>query len=326
MNINLSDSHCHFHPECTLQQTEQFAEILNSQLDTFPDKYFHLMTTQHLDLEFMDVLLTKLEKPKIIVPYFGIHPWFSHLFYIGNEEENLSKQEHYRNVLNPEPSEELLKMLPDPISVSHHKQRILEIIHKHNLKFFGIGEIGLDKLFRVPGNGYYGNLNFPLPQDQKLSPCRVKINHQLEIFKIFLDMASDLQKQVSLHCVKAHGMLFDNVKVYKDLTVILHSYTGSIQQAEVWLKTIPHHKLFFSLSNWINGEKSGALEDLVVTIPPRQILTESDIYVDRLFVEGKQEEYFGHLNGIYDKLYDFILIDSLQIHKNMLNSIGEENK
>lgn len=88
------------------------------------------------------------------------------------------------------------------------------------------------------------------------------------------------------------------------------------------MKFTPKGKLFFSLSNWINGEKSELLESLSVTLSPDQILTESDIYVDRLFIEDKQQEYFDHLRGIYDKLYDYNYIESSQIHENMLKSIG----
>lgn len=320
MDINLSDSHCHFHPECTIQQAKKFAGILNELIDQFPQNYLHLMTTQHLDLEYLDILLSNLTKPEIIVPYFGVHPWFSHLFYIS--ETIPTKEEHYKKILKPEPSPELLEMLPEPINLKDHKEKYLQIITKHNLKIFGIGEIGLDKLFRVPGNGYYGNLDFPMPQGNKLSPCRVNISHQVDIFQFHLSFANELKKQVSLHCVKAHGLMYDEVKKFPDLTVILHSYTGSIQQAEVWMKFTPKEKLFFSLSNWINGEKSELLELLSATLAPNQILTESDIYVDRLFIENKQQEYFGHIRGIYDKLHDYSYIESSQIHENMLKSIG----
>ncbi|RCK58043.1 hypothetical protein Cantr_06060 [Candida viswanathii] len=321
MNPDLSDSHCHFHPECTATQARLFAEVLNSQIDKFPPHYFHLMTTQHLDLEFMDILLTNLTKPEIIVPYFGVHPWFAHLFHTGDAQP--TKEEHYKRILKPEPSEELLAMLPHPISLQQHREKYLQIITNHKLEVFGIGEVGLDKLFRVPGNGYYGNLESEIPEGaNKLSPCRVNMSHQVEILRFHLSLAQELQKQVSIHCVKAHGLMFDEVRKIEDIRVILHSYTGSTEQAEVWRKFTPKGHLFFSLSNWINGEKSELLESLAETISPDQMLTESDIYVDRLFVEDKQQEYFDHLNGIYEKLHDLNYIESSTIHKNMLNSIG----
>lgn len=317
--LNLSDSHCHFNPECTASDTEKFAERLNEQSKQIPDNYFHLMTTQHLDLKFMDTLLTRLENPRVLVPYFGVHPWFSHLFYI---EGTPTKEEHYKKVLKPEPSNELLATLPDPISLHKHKDRFLEIINKHNFEIYGIGEIGLDKLFRVPNNGYCGNLNFPLSTENKLSACRVDINHQLDVFKFQLTLAEQLKKQVSLHCVKAHGLLFDQVKKFSNITVILHSYTGSIEQAQVWIKSLPQNRLYFSFSNWINGEKIEALKALVTALRPTQILIESDIDVDRSFIEQRQTKHFDHLDGIYKKIHEHIFIDSLQIHNNMLNSIG----
>ncbi|CAX43232.1 uncharacterized protein ymr262w homologue, putative [Candida dubliniensis CD36] len=318
--VNLSDSHCHFNPECTASDTEKFASKLNEKSIQIPNNYFHLMTTQHLDLEFIDTLLTRLDNPRVLVPYFGVHPWFSHLFYIGNTPP--SKEEHYRKVLKPEPSNELLATLPDPIDLHKHKDRFLEIIDKHKLEIFGIGEIGLDKLFRVPSNGYCGNLNFPTSTENRLSACRVDISHQLEIFKYQLTLADQLKKQVSLHCVKAHGLLFDEVKKFPNITVILHSYTGSIEQAQVWIKSLPEDKLYFSFSNWINGEKVEALKALVRALRPTQILVESDIDVDRSLIEERQTQHFDHLNGIYNKIHEYIFIDSLQIHNNMLNSIG----
>lgn len=94
--LNLSDSHCHFNPECTDSDTEKFAERLNEQSKQIPDNYFHLMTTQHLDLKFMDTLLTRLENPRVLVPYFGVHPWFSHLFYIeGTPHQGGTLQESF---------------------------------------------------------------------------------------------------------------------------------------------------------------------------------------------------------------------------------------
>ncbi|CAI5758307.1 unnamed protein product [Candida verbasci] len=315
----LTDSHCHFHPELTRHELDKFIDILNNG-HTFKEKSLHLMTTQHIDLQYIDILLTNLMDAKfIIVPYFGIHPWFSHLFTL----HHIDKQDHYRNVLKPQPNKELLEKLPEPILLDDHVAKIKQIIAKHELDVFGFGEIGLDKLFKIPNNGYLGNLNYLNDlndgSSKLLSSSKVIISHQIEVMNKFLTLATEFNKPVSLHCVKAHGPLYDNVIKYKDLTVLLHSYTGSIDQAKIWIKN--KSNLYFSLSNWINGEKEELLKQLLEIVKPSQIVTESDIYIDKLFIQGKNQEYFNHLQGIFDKLNSYINIDVDQLHKNMLKSI-----
>ncbi|KAI3402881.2 scn1 [Candida oxycetoniae] len=328
--IDLSDSHCHFHPEATFEDAHKFAAILNNSNSS--KYFFHLMTTQHIDLECMDILLENLKEKNLIVPYFGVHPWFSHLFYLGSEKP--SKIDHYNSVLKPPPTKELLSQLPEPLSLLERFNRILELVAKYDLQKYGIGEIGLDKLFRVPKTGFLGNPNCKEEEkeqqlekeqpekEEKLSPSKVTLAHQKEIFRHQLDFANRVQKQVSIHCVKAHGALFDEVKKYPLLRVLLHSYTGSIDQAKLWIRTYPRDKLFFSFSNWINGEREESLKLLINELDARQILTESDIYVDKLFIQNKREEYLNHLLGIYQKLNQYIDFDSLQVKANMLTSIN----
>ncbi|KAI5952583.1 scn1 [Candida jiufengensis] len=318
--INLSDNHCHFHPEATIEQTLKFSNALNNCKYEIPEKFFHVMTTQHIDLECMNVLLEHLQDKNIIVPYFGVHPWFSHLFYMGDVKPN--KIDHYTQILKPGPSDELLQYLPDPMSMKKHTAKVMGLIEKYNLKVFGIGEIGLDKLFRVPNAGFLSNPKYTdINETDKLSNSRVKIEHQMSIFRYQLELANHLKKQVSIHCVKAHGILYDEVMNYSDIIVVLHSYTGSIDQAQRWLKT-KKKNLYFSLSNWINGEKQELLELLAKNVNDSQILTESDIYIDRYFIYHKEEEYFNHLIGIFTKLNSYKPINSLQLKTNMLNSLS----
>ncbi|KAI5968944.1 scn1 [Candida theae] len=201
---NLSDNHCHFSPDATREDAYKLAESLNELDVEFPIKFFHLMTTQHIDIECIDILLSQLQKPDIIVPYFGVHPWFSHIFYTGSKP---NKQDHYRRVLKPEPSDELIEMLPEPMSMDKHTDRMREMIKKHDVKVYGIGEIGLDKLFRVPKSGWLGNPDHVTAEQDKLTRSRVRIEHQMDIFRYQLRLAESLGKQVSVHCVKAHGVL-----------------------------------------------------------------------------------------------------------------------
>ncbi|KAI5961305.1 scn1 [Candida margitis] len=256
---NLSDNHCHFSPEATREDAYKLADTLNGLDLDFPTNFFHLMTTQHIDIECIDILLTQLQNPDIVVPYFGVHPWFSHLFYTGTKP---NKRDHYCQVLKPEPTDELIDVLPEPMSMNAHTDKMKEIIKKHDKKVYGIGEIGLDKLFRVPKSGWLGNPHHVTTEQDRLTKSRVTIEHQMHIFRHQLQLAEELGKQASIHCVKAHGVLYDEVTRYKNIVVVLHSYTGSTDQAKRWLKTTPV-KLYFSLSDWINGEKDELLKLLV---------------------------------------------------------------
>jgi len=316
---NLSDNHCHFSPEATREDAYKLADTLNGLDIEFPTKFFHLMTTQHIDIDCIDILLTQLQKPDIVVPYFGVHPWFSHLFYIGDKKPN--KSDHYRHILKPEPSEELIDTLPEPMSMDAHTNKMKDIIKKHNLTVYGIGEIGLDKLFRVPKLGWLGNPNHITKEQDKLTKSRVTIEHQMDVLRHQLRLAEKLGKQVSLHCVKAHGALYEEAIQYKNIVVVLHSYTGSTDQAKRWLKMAPV-KLYFSLSDWINGEKDELLKLLMDHFDGSEILTESDVGIERYFLQDKSSEYFRHLTGIFQKINSYKHIEPSQIKSNMLNSLN----
>ncbi|RLV94984.1 putative deoxyribonuclease [Spathaspora sp. JA1] len=316
----LGDSHCHLNPECTQEDIDKLATILNDL--QFPQYFFHIMTTNHIDLFLLDSLLEKLDKPDIIVPYFGVHPWFSHLFYIDEPEtEPEFKNQHYSKIMVPPPSESLLETLPEPISITQHITKIQEIIKKTPNLVYGIGEIGIDKLFRIPSNGFYGNLKYPCDQSNPLAPNRVIMSHQIAIFQQFLQLANDSQKQVSLHCVKGHGVLFNEVVKYKEIKyILLHSYTGSIDMVKTWLKKY-NTRVYFSFSNYINGEKFEMLEKILQLLPIGQILTETDMPIDKYFNCDNSQGYYMQLQGIFEKIAKLKSIDTKEIHENMIHSI-----
>ncbi|KAK6460449.1 hypothetical protein DFJ63DRAFT_250552 [Scheffersomyces coipomensis] len=314
---SLGDSHCHLDVNCSNDDIDQLAQLFNSPHFVVNNRinYFHIMTTYHLDLQLLDRLLNQLND-NIVVPYFGVHPWYSHLFttvkYDVNDNDNI-KQLHYNSVLNPPPSPELLQILPDPINLDDHINNIETLITTYQSKFtYGIGEIGLDKLFRVPMNGYFGNQMYPNNGDIKLSPCKVTIDHQLKVFELQLSLANRLHKQISVHCVKAHGLLFDTIPKYTNISnIILHSFSGSIDQGIRWInqyKSNNQQRLYFSFSNWINGadNKRDLLQNLIPKLNQNQILIETDISIDRFLLQkstmATQDEYFQHLIDIYTKI------------------------
>ncbi|KAL1706204.1 hypothetical protein EV121DRAFT_185426, partial [Schizophyllum commune] len=102
--------------------------------------------------------------PARVVPGFGYHPWFSHLIYVPEGVDPASLGERAGLVQDPTPKKEekppkwaifqdLLTRLPDPVCITD----VLDELRR-NLKAFPgaiLGEVGLDRAFRVPMSGKY---------------------------------------------------------------------------------------------------------------------------------------------------------------------------
>lgn len=286
------DNHCHLLMEHSRKEADRLAREL-------PLGVYCLMSTSYFDLDTVhDIMLSS----DSVVPYYGVHPWYSHLFRVSAG----TKAEHYNRVLQPAPSLELLDVLPEPFDFYEFLGRIRECaeVCKAKGRKYGIGELGLDKLFRVPTNGFYGNQE--ITENVRLSNSKVTMDHQLHIYTEQLKLANELNVPVSLHCVKAHGAFFDSLaksSAYDSIpAVILHSYTGSIEQAQSWVKEYRKKptKLLFSFSNYINAaeQKLPTLYNVLDILDDLQILLETDMPIDRFFLLDKDGEYAEHAEGI----------------------------
>lgn len=288
----LSDCHCHLDAECRL--VAGLAPRLGGL------KTHALMSTSHLDLE----LVAEMARSDRIVPFYGVHPWYLHLFAVlpqgDAESPDAYKARHYASVLKPAPDAALLAALPHPALLTRHLHRIDELLTRDG---GGVGEIGLDKVFRVPLNGFYGNAAHPLSDDApKLSPCHVHMQHQTHVLEAQLALAVRHGAAVLLHCVKAHGSLYDACQRHRLRAVILHSYLGSLDQARAWLRAaaaaaLAPQRLFFSLSQWINARATN-FDDLVALLPPNSVLLETDLSLDRTLAA----EYYPHMQQIFDNV------------------------
>lgn len=168
-----------------------------------------------------------------VVPAFGWHPWFSFELYDDEEEatatykptkgsdddEDLeAKKAHYKAVLQPDPSEDadFLASLPHPTPLSQYindtRRRLAA--HPHAL----VGEIGLDKAFRLPGAWTPSHHAARDPtrtpggrERRRLSPYRVRMPHQQVVLRAQLRLAGEMGRPVSVHGVQAHGILYDTL-------------------------------------------------------------------------------------------------------------------
>ncbi|CAI4048834.1 putative endodeoxyribonuclease SKDI_13G3910 [Saccharomyces kudriavzevii IFO 1802] len=206
---------------------------------------------------------------------FGVHPWYSHLFYVGYRRDKLS---HYQDVLeykNEEQFSSLVQVLPEPLDLEDYISEEFD-----GTLVSVIGEIGLDKLFRLPTTGFYMQ-----GEKARLTTVKVKVSHQEAVFRRFCQLARDNRRPISIHDVKCHGRLNDicneELLPWPSVKICLHSYTGSEETLlGQWLKKFPSDRIFVSLSKFINFKNPEDGNALVRSLPPTCILTETDFPID----------------------------------------------
>lgn len=265
-----------------------------------------------------------------IVPCFGWHPWFSHQIYddsehgLGQASATPDKASHYQAVLTPSPEDhDFLSGLPQPLLLSTYLAQLKDCLHRYPLAL--VGEVGLDRSFRIPNDWVLGqqeerdsSLTPGGREGRRLSPYRVKLEHQRLILKAQLNLAGELQRAVSLHGVQAHGVLFETVqetwsgyedkpmskrskKLYNKSAareqsgklegvdgtsrpypprICLHSYSGPPDALRQYLNPSVPTKVYFSFSMAINFSTSATekVEQVIKAVPDDRLLIESDLH------------------------------------------------
>ncbi|KAJ6102102.1 TatD family [Penicillium sp. IBT 16267x] len=309
-DIGIHDAHCH--------PTDTMASIAS-----IPHMKAHSLTVmatrgedQNLVQQITQSINTQesLEVPDRIVPCFGWHPWFSHQILNDiPQSTNLNSQElseeqkeaHYKAVLTPSPAEdpEFLKFLPSPKPLS---ELIAETRERLGVFPYAlVGEIGLDKAFRLPGawttqelDNRDDQLTPGSRENRRLSPYKVKMEHQKALLQAQLRLAGEMQRAVSVHSVQAHGAVFDTLKGLwaghenvimsrrdrerrKDAEgalsededagdnhgssplpfpprICMHSYSGPVEPLRQFLNKTNPSEVYFSFSCLINFSGAGA--------------------------------------------------------------------
>ncbi|KAK4692314.1 hypothetical protein P7C71_g4865, partial [Lecanoromycetidae sp. Uapishka_2] len=158
-----------------------------------------------------------------LLPSFGWHPWFSHQIYddrhtASAKARTFSKRDHYERVISPSPDDDgFIDSLPEPRPLSLLIAQARTLLENYPLAL--VGEIGLDRAFRIPGNetvddGYEKDPDLTPGgrEGRRLSPYRVDIEHQRTILKAQLNLAGEMRRAVSVHGVAAHGMMFETLQ------------------------------------------------------------------------------------------------------------------
>ncbi|KAF2684165.1 Metallo-dependent hydrolase [Lentithecium fluviatile CBS 122367] len=239
-HLGVYDAHCH--PTDTMSSIAHLPTIHTRCLTVMgtrgQDQSLVTQVAAQYGVQSADV--TKWSRSECMVPSFGWHPWFAHLMYIEETSESRTHDEdgsktgteatlqgeakirHYQNVLQPSrdpPSEEhkqIFLSLPDPTPLS------IFLIRTHaNLQSNPhalIGEIGLDRSFRIPSPNPSSapsrdsSLTPGGREGRPLTPFRCHPAHQKALFKAQLQLAAEMGRAVSIHSVQAHGMVFETLR------------------------------------------------------------------------------------------------------------------
>lgn len=114
----------------------------------------------------------------------------------------------------------------------------------------GLGECGLDRWMKKPD-----------------------LEAQHSVFRAQLELAHELDRPATIHCLKACGPLLDELRSQPALPrFLLHSFGGSIEVARQCLKL----GSWFSFSGYFLHPKKAATRAVFTQIPPERILAETD--------------------------------------------------
>ncbi|KAH8656150.1 cut9 interacting protein-like protein Scn1 [Tricladium varicosporioides] len=222
-HLGVYDAHCH--------PTDTMPNVTN--IPAMKSRVLTIMATRGQDQELVAEVAnqycvkssdTSNLTEGCVVPCFGWHPWFTHQIYNDMEEipsepdsENF-KIQHYISVLRPQPDQaidlEFLCGLPQPRSLKQFIKQTEAYLKKYPIAL--VGEIGLDKSFRLPEGQPTKEAKSKDPhmtpgsrEGRGLSPFRVHIDHQKAVLMAQLKLAGEMNRAVSIHGVQVHGGLLE---------------------------------------------------------------------------------------------------------------------
>ncbi|RUS32145.1 hypothetical protein BC938DRAFT_476165 [Jimgerdemannia flammicorona] len=141
----------------------------------------------------------------------GVHPWFVHTVCSPTEPQSTSADYNhdtrYANILtsnSPADIATLIPTLPDPTPFPDWSARLRQNLLAHPYAI--VGEVGLDRSARLlpPGADHWAGI---VPTSVRCSQ-----EHQMAVLGAQLDLAWEIQRAASVHCVQAYGGLLELLK------------------------------------------------------------------------------------------------------------------
>ncbi|CAN8243959.1 unnamed protein product [Cochlearia groenlandica] len=235
--MKLFDAHCHLQdPRIISKAPQLISSALSSGVSAF--------AVNGVSEKDWNLVREMGENYPSVIPCFGIHPWYE--FYITItyiKFQNLSSfflgflwGFEIRYVTERSPYWfETLKSLFDTTPNA------------------AIGEIGLDK-------GSKGR--------------EIDFSDQVVVFRQQLELAKELNKPASVHCVRAFGDVLEILKSVGPFPygVILHSYLGSAEMVPEFAKL----GAYFSFSGFLMSMSEKKAKKMLKAVPSDRILLETD--------------------------------------------------
>ncbi|KAI8579525.1 hypothetical protein K450DRAFT_280698 [Umbelopsis ramanniana AG] len=270
----LCDNHCHPHDD--VDKLDEIAKLRTGHLT--------LMGVREQDWDTVKKVVDQSsiddeDGVERCIPSFGVHPWYAHLVRGAARNQTEAAEQHYNRVLTSKDDSEkadLIQHLPTPSSDWLRTLRANLEKYPHAL----VGEVGFDRSARLlpAGAEHWHGVR---PTEVRCTP-----EHQLEVVSSQIELARDLNRSVSLHCVQAHGMVLDlllrkaNEWRKKDMKtpfrICLHSYGGSPGILPSLFDIKRPVKVYMSFSVAINGRLGNKLLQLIEKVPDDRVLIESD--------------------------------------------------
>lgn len=129
-----------------------------------------------------------------------------------------------------------------------------------------IGEIGLDRWI----------LDRARPDDLRLTGLRrAPVEEQLDVFAAQLALAVESDRPVTIHCIDAHGALFDALRNSRrpQRGFLLHAYAGSLEM----MKSFAELGAYFSFNGYfLDPRRAARLQPVYRAIPSDRLLVETD--------------------------------------------------
>lgn len=232
-DIGVYDAHCH--PTDTMASIAEIPQMKARTLTVMSTRGEDQDLVYQTAASFAANKEEGIEKEERILPCFGWHPWFSYQLLDDTdtstpnpEDDQETKTTHYKKVLTPSPNPNedettarFISALPSPKPLSQFitetRTRLLSISSHHPAAL--VGEIGLDRAFRLPNPWTQQDISSRDSQitpgsreGRTLSPYRVHLDHQKAVLRAQLKLAGELGRAVSVHSVQAHGAVFDLLK------------------------------------------------------------------------------------------------------------------